>query len=48
MKELSIEKMEEVQGGGYCDIINYWMNNNYDGYQGSISALWYAWGNYCA
>ena len=46
MKEMSFEKMEEVNGGGYCDLICFWYNGG-AGYQGPIIDLLYAVYVYC-
>lgn len=48
MKELSFEKMEEVNGGdmNYCDLICYWFVGG-AGYQGSYSDLAYAASVHC-
>jgi hypothetical protein len=52
MKELSFEKMEEVNGGqyvgsDYCATLLWWMNNNYQGYQGDTSDVDYYFNLYC-
>ncbi len=51
MKELSFEKMEEVQGGYYCQMICYWITGG-TGYQGDWADLYLAWyfncQNYCS
>ena len=36
MKEMSFAKMEEVNGGGYCDLVCFWFNGG-AGYQ----STWY-------
>lgn len=41
MKELSFEKMEEIHGGDYCDLICFWYSGG-AGYQGSQQMLAYA------
>ena len=46
MKELSFEKMEEVNGGSYCQLICHWMSGG-EGYQGSYQDLYMAWYNSC-
>lgn len=46
MKELSFEKMEEVKGGDYCDLICYWFQGG-SGYQGDEWDLIFAWIDYC-
>jgi len=40
MKKLEMNQMEGVEGGAsdYCSTLNWWSNNNYEGYQGDI--LW--------
>ncbi len=46
MKELSFEKMENVQGGHYCDLICFWMNGG-AGYQGDWDDLVAAYNAHC-
>lgn len=45
MKELTFEKMENLTGGDYCDLIRFWYNGG-AGYQGSQEMLNYAM-QYC-
>jgi hypothetical protein len=47
MKELSFEKMEELQGGyDYCQLICHWISGG-SGYQGSAADLTAAWAAHC-
>lgn len=46
MKELSFEKMEEVNGGSYCQLICHWMSGG-GGYQGDYWTLYSAWSANC-
>jgi len=47
MKELSFEQMEKVQGGAYCDLIDFWYHGG-AGYQGDPEDLYWAYWTYCA
>jgi hypothetical protein len=46
MKELSFEKMEELQGGYYCALICHWYHGG-GGYQGSWEDLQAAYYSHC-
>ena len=46
MKELSFERMENIEGGHYCSMICHWMTGG-AGYQGSQEDLYSAWFNNC-
>ena len=45
MKELSFDKMENLNGGDYCDLIKFWAAGG-AGYQGTPEMLAFAM-NYC-
>lgn len=48
MKELTFEKMEEINGGSeYCDLLWYWINGG-SGFQGNMSYLVQTFMTYCA
>lgn len=46
MNKLNYEQMENFQGGGYCQMICYWILGG-GGYQGSWDDLFWAYYNHC-
>ena len=47
MKELSFDKMGNLNGGAYCDLIRFWYAGG-SGYQGPSEVLAFAMYNYCS
>jgi hypothetical protein len=49
MKELNLEQMENLSAGNvYCDTLENWIMNDFEGYQGNPQDVLNLWGHYCA